>query len=87
MTTKQFMGRHQLLHRLTAQVGGNAQMAKEILIKRGQMNADGTLTAAGHARDNMTAEERAKDRAVKRSGGTPSSYKYNPNTNSTRKKK
>ena len=87
MTTQKFMGRHQLLQRLTAQVGGNEQMAKDLLIKRGQMNADGTLTAAGHARNNMTAEERAKDRAAMRYGGAVSSYTYNPNTNSTRKKK
>jgi len=81
MTTEKFMGRHQLLQRLTAQVGGNEQMAKEILIKRGQMTPGGDLTAAGRARDSMTAEERAKDRASKASGKPPSAFTYHAKTN------
>jgi len=81
MTSQKYMGRGQLLDRLTAQVGGNEQMAREILIKRGQMTSEGKLTAKGHARDNMTAEERAKDRAAKRTGKPASSFKYNPKTN------
>jgi hypothetical protein len=85
MTTQKFMGRHSLLKRLTAQVG-NEQTAKEILIKRGHMTPSGVLTAAGHARDNMTAGERAKDRAAKRSGAPTSSFTYNPKTNTARKR-
>jgi plastocyanin len=82
------MGRNSLLKRLTAQVGGDGEMAKKILIQRGHMREDGTLTAEGSARDNMTAEERAKDRAVKLSKGSKvKDYVYNPakNTVSLRK--
>ncbi len=81
MTTQKFMGRHQLIDRLTAQVGSR-ETAVAILQKRGHLSADGkTLTKAGEARDNMTARERAIDRANKRSGKTPSAYKYDPRTN------
>jgi hypothetical protein len=81
MTTQKFMGRHQLVDRLSAQVG-NKDTAIKILQKRGQLKADGkTLTAAGKKRDNMTAKERAIDRASKGSGRTPSEYKYDPKTN------
>jgi hypothetical protein len=80
MTTQKFMGKHSLLKRLTAQVG-NEGTAKSILIKRGHMTADGKLTEAGQARDSMTAEERAKDRASKRSGKPTKDYKYNPANN------
>lgn len=82
MTTQKFMGRHSLLKRLTAQVGGNEEMAKHILVKRGQMTADGSLTAAGKARDSMTAEERAIDRASKRTGAPARKFTYNPASNS-----
>ena len=86
MATQKFMGKNQLLHRLTAQVGGNEDMARELLIKRSHMNKDGTLTDAGKKRDAMTAEERAKDRASKRQGDPVSAFKYNPRTNlATRK--
>ena len=34
MTTQQYMGRNSLLKRLTAQVGGNEEMARKILIDR-----------------------------------------------------
>jgi len=81
MTTQQHMGRHQLVQRLTAQVG-NAEEAKKILISRGHMNADGTLTAEGKRRDAMTAAERATDRAVKAgSNKNPNAYKYDQKTN------
>jgi hypothetical protein len=81
MTTQKFMGRHQLIDRLSAQVG-NKDTAIKILQKRGQLKSDGkTLTAAGKKRDNMTAKERAIDRASKGSGRTPSEYKYDPKTN------
>jgi hypothetical protein len=81
MATQKFMGRHQLVDRLAAQVG-NKDTAIKILQKRGQLKADGkTLTAAGSKRDSMTARERAIDRASKRSGRTPSEYNYDPKTN------
>jgi hypothetical protein len=83
MTTQKFMGRHSLLKRLSAQVG-NEETAKNILIKRGHMTESGELTDAGKARDKMTAAERAKDRAAKRSGHDVSEYKYNPSNNMAR---
>ena len=86
MVTQKFMGKNQLLQRLTAQVGGNEQMAREILIKRGHMTSDGKHTMAGHTRNNMTAEERAKDRAAKRTGASASSFAYNPKTNTAIRK-
>jgi len=83
MATQKFMGKHSLLKRLSAQVG-NEETAKKILIDRGHMTASGELTAAGKKRDSMTAEERAKDRASKRSGKKPNDYTYNPATNTAR---
>jgi hypothetical protein len=81
MTTQQYNGRNSLLKRLSAQVGGNEEMARKILIDRGHMIADGKLTAAGQKRDSMTAEERAIDRASKRAGGIIKDYTYNPASN------
>jgi hypothetical protein len=81
MATQKFMGKHQLINRLTAQVG-NKESAVTILKKRGDLKADGkTLTAAGKKRDAMTAEQRAKDRAAKSANRKTSEYKYNPKTN------
>jgi hypothetical protein len=85
MATQRFMGRGQLVDRLMAQVGDKG-MAIGILKNRGDMNASGELTAKGRARNNMTAEERAKDRASKATGKPAGSFKYNPTTNSTRLK-
>jgi hypothetical protein len=89
MKTQKFMGRNSLLKRLTAQIGGNEKTAKEILIKRGHMNKDGTLTDAGTKRDAMTAAERAKDRAMKRTkaADTPADFEYNPHTNYAKKRR
>ena len=84
MTTQQYMGRHSLLKRLTAQVGGNEEMAKKILIERGHMTPGGELTAEGRRRDAMTAEERAKDRAAKRLGKSAKDFTYNPTSNTAR---
>lgn len=80
-----------LQQRLTRQlasrgVKGAAKMADSLLEKRGHLK-DGKLTAEGKARQALGNDGRAKDRAVKRSGGKPSDYSYNPKTNSTRKKK
>ena len=85
MATQRFMGKGQLVDRLMAQVGDRG-MAIGILKSRGDMNASGELTAKGRARNNMTAEERAKDRASKATGKPAGSFKYNPATNSTRLK-
>lgn len=81
MATQKHMGRNSLIDRLAAQVG-NRDMAVEILKKRGHLKSDGkTLTAEGKKRDAMTAEERAIDRAVKRSGKKSDDFKYIPSTN------
>ena len=80
MTTQKFMGRNQLVDRLAAQVG-NKDTAIAILKKRGQMNDDGSLTAAGQKRNMMTAEERAKDRAAKSTGHSAKDFTYSARTN------
>ena len=78
--TQAFMGRNQLYPRLSAQVG-NSNLAKNILINRGDMNLDGSFTNKGKIRNSMTASERAIDRTSKSSGNSPSDYTYNPTTN------
>jgi hypothetical protein len=81
MATQKFMGKHQLIDRLAAQVG-NKKSAVTILKQRGDLKADGkTLTAEGKKRDAMTAGQRAKDRAAKAAKRKTSEYKYNPRTN------
>lgn len=82
MTTKAHLGKNSLIDRLTAQVGGNRALALGILEKRGHVKP-GTeeLTAAGKARDAMTAEERALNRASTRAGKPETRFKYNPDTN------
>jgi hypothetical protein len=86
MATQKFMGRGQLIDRLTAQIGNRATAIK-VLQKRGQLEADGkTFTKSGAARNAMTAEERAKDRAATKTGKPASSFTYNPKTNTARKK-
>lgn len=82
--TQKYRGRHQLVKRLTAQLGGDKELAIKILINRGHMEPDGvTLTAAGQARDNMTARERALDRAAAHSKHPMNHFKYDPKTNRT----
>lgn len=84
MATQKFMGKGQLLERLTAQVGSR-KLAIGILQKRGDLKADGkTYTEKGMKRNAMTAEERAKDRASKRTGLPASKFSYNPKTNSVK---
>ena len=78
--TQAFMGRNQLYPRLSAQVG-SSNLAKNILINRGDMNLDGSFTSKGGIRNSMTASERAIDRASTSSGNNPSNYTYNPTTN------
>jgi hypothetical protein len=82
--TTEFRGRNELVNRLAAQVG-SFDLAKSILIGRGHMFADGTLTQEGERRNAMTAEERAKDRAVRKTGGRVRDYAYSPATNRVRK--
>ncbi len=43
-------------------------------------------THKGVVRGDMTPAERAKDRAAKTSGGSPSDYKYNAKTNRATKR-
>lgn len=74
------MSRNQLVKRLIAQVGDKG-FAYALLKKRGHMNPDGTLTAQGQKRNQMTAGERAHDRA----DTTPSTHTYNPETNRVEK--
>jgi hypothetical protein len=80
MATQKFLGKNQLVKRLTAQVGDEG-LAIALLKKRGDMTKSGVLTKKGKARDNMTAEQRAKDRAAKRSGRPATDFKYDPRTN------
>lgn len=87
MATQKFMGRNQLIDRLTAQVG-DRDSAIKILQQRGHLKEDGkTFTAEGAKRNAMTAEERAKDRASKRSGKPESKFVYISKTNTARLKK
>lgn len=51
-------------------------------LKKGTQKA----TAKGKRRGRMTPSQRAKDRASKRSGHSPSSYKYNSRTNTAKLK-
>lgn len=86
MATQRFMGKGQLVDRLMAQVGDKG-LAIGILKNRGDMNAAGELTAKGRKRNNMTAEERAKDRASKATGKSTEKFSYNPETNRTKLKR
>lgn len=86
MATQKFMGRNQLIDRLAAQVG-NRDAAVKILQDRGHLKADGkTYTYEGMKRNMMTAEERAKDRASKKTGIPATQFTYNPKTNTARRK-
>ena len=80
MATQKFLGRNSLIDRLTAQVG-DRDRAMALLRDRGHVDAQGKLTAAGRARDAMTAAERALDRAAKRTGKPADQFRYDPQTN------
>ena len=54
------------------------QMQKAGNLKKGTQIA----TAQGIKRGNMTPAERAKDRAARNKGGSPSDYRYNKHNNS-----
>jgi hypothetical protein len=82
--TQKFMGRGQLINRLTAQVGDRATEIK-ILQNRGHLKADGrTLTEEGKKRDAMTAEERSIDRESRRQNKPKRDFTYNPKTNTSK---
>ena len=78
----QHIGRNDLIDRLTAQIGGNREMAVQILRDRGHIEPHTeNFTAEGAVRNSMTAEERAKDRQSRISGKPTTAFKYNPRTN------
>lgn len=85
--TQKYMGKGQLIKRLAAQIahsgfkGDATAAAINQLKKRGHVDSKGNLTAAGRARDRMTAEERAIDRAAKRTKRSEKDFKYSPSTN------
>lgn len=86
MITQKFMGRGQLINRLSAQVGSREKAIK-ILQSRGHLMADGkTLTEEGKKRDRMTAEERSNDREAKKSGESANMFMYNPIKNTSTRK-
>jgi hypothetical protein len=94
MATQKFMGKNQLLDRLTEQMRTQKNpptdphaAAVAVLQARGQLKTDGkTFTKSGVLRDAMTAEERAKDRAAKRTGKPATAFTYNPKTNAALRK-
>ena len=71
MESQAFMGTGELIPRLIAQVG-NASFGMALAKKNGFLNNNGSLSAKGIARNGMTAEGRAIDRA----GGTGIYNKY-----------
>lgn len=60
--------------------------AKNILIKRNHIYNNGNLTHTGRLRSNMSSEERAIDRSVKRFGGSKNDYRYDSDKNYAYKK-
>lgn len=94
MATQKYMGKGVLLERLTEQMRTQKSPPKDpeataraVLVGRGMMDSEGGYTKKGTARSNMTAEERAKDRASKRTGKPASTFGYNPKTNMALRKK
>lgn len=78
---------NRLTRQLAAKGNKNARgMAIAILTKRGDL-ANGKLTAKGEERQALGNAGRAKDRAAKVSGRSPSEYKYNAKTNAATLKK
>ena len=83
-----------IVERLVKQLKGNGMaesqayaVATKAMQKAGNITKSGKETAQGKKRGDMTPAERAKDRAVKKSGGKPSDYKYNKNNNTAVKGK
>lgn len=94
MSTQKYMGKGMLLERLTEQMrtqktppSDPKAAALALLVERGHMKEDGSYTPQGALRNNMTAEERAKDRASKRLGIPVTKLVYDPKTNRATRKK
>ena len=84
MRSQQFLGKGQLINRLAMQVGSR-ETAIALLQKRGHLMADGkTFTAEGQRRNEMTAGERAIDRASKRLHKPANDFSYNAKTNTAK---
>jgi hypothetical protein len=94
MATQKFMGRGQLIERLTEQMRTQINPPSDprgaviaVLIKRGFLKPDGkTFTFKGAARNRMTAEERAIDRTATRLKKSTGQFVYDPATNTTKLK-
>jgi hypothetical protein len=78
----------ELEKRLTRQLAAQGQkdaagMAHGLLVDRGHITPDGTLTTKGAERDHLGPAGRAKDRASKASGRVhlQREYTYDPKTN------
>ena len=81
-----------LIKRLTAQLKATGSkdpegLARALLIKRGQLKSDGSLTVEGKKRESMGAEGRAIDRQAKYSGKSADSFVYSSKTNRATLKK
>ncbi len=95
MATQKFMGRGEIINRLAEQMRTQKNPPKDphaaaiaVLQARGHLKADGkTFTSAGKARNQMTAEERAKDRAARAAKTSPNLFTYDPRSNTARRKK
>jgi hypothetical protein len=94
MATQKYMGKGVLLERLTEQMRTQKSPPKDpeataraVLMARGMIDSKGSYTKKGEERNSMTAEERAKDRASKRTGKPVSAFGYNPKTNMALRKK
>lgn len=79
-----------IVERLTKQLSARGVkdakgMAYGLMEKAGNIKG-GKLTPKGEKRQAMGAAGRAKDRAAKAGGGSPSEYRYDPKTNRARKK-
>ena len=84
MRTEQFLGSGQLINRLAMQVGSR-EAAIALLQKRGHLEKDGkTFTAEGARRNEMTAEERAIDRASRATGKPKNYFYYDKSKNSAK---
>ncbi|MCA2656116.1 hypothetical protein [Microcystis sp. M061S2] len=89
------MPKPKILKRLEYQLsqkGYSEEAATKIAVaglqKSGNLKPGSTEpTAKGVKRGNMTASERAKDRAAKKTGRSASEYKYNQLNNTARLKK
>lgn len=84
MKTQQFLGSGQLINRLAMQVGSR-ETAIALLQKRGHLEKDGkTFTAEGARRNEMTAAERAIDRASRSTGKNKNDFYYDKFTNNAK---